>query len=429
MIEIIDLKGSEKSGLLEELKERATVDFRDYEKVVQDILEKVKAEGDSALLDFTKKFDGVDLNLSEMKVTEEEMDEAYSQVSEEYLKAIRLAIKNITDYHKKQKQNSWFTSSDGIMLGQKLTPIAGVGIYVPGGTAPYPSSVLMNAIPAKVAGVERIVMVTPPGEDGKLSPGILVAAKELDVDEIYKVGGAQSIGALAYGTKTIERVNKIVGPGNIYVATAKREVYGYVDIDMIAGPSEVLVIADSSANAKYVAADLLSQAEHDELSSAIAITTDKDLAKAIAKEIKIQTAKLERKDIIEKSLSNYGKIIIAENLDDAVELSDEIAPEHLELCVEEPFDLLNKVKNAGAIFLGNYAPEPLGDYLAGPNHILPTSGTAKFYSPLSVDDFTKKSSITYYNRGALEKIKDEVMTIAEAEGLTAHKNSIKVRFE
>lgn len=429
MIKIIDLKNSKKTELLKEMKERATVDFRDYEKVVQNILEKVKEEGDSALLNCTEKFDGVDLSRTGMKVIDKEIDEAYGKVSEDFLKAMRLAIKNITDYHKKQSKNSWFASSDGIMLGQKITPVANVGIYVPGGTAAYPSSVLMNAIPAKVAGVKRIVMITPPNKEGRLPAGVLVAAKELNIDEIYKVGGAHGIGALAYGTETIKKVNKIVGPGNIYVATAKREVYGYVDIDMIAGPSEILVIADDSANAKYVAADLLSQAEHDELSSAIAITISQDLAKAIAEQVKIQTKKLERKDIVKKSLANYGKIIVVENLDDAVELSNEIAPEHLELCVKEPFDLLNKVENAGAIFLGNYAPEPLGDYLAGPNHVLPTSGTAKFYSPLSVDDFIKKSSVMYYNRETLQKVKDEVMILAEAEGLTAHKNSIKVRFE
>ena len=315
------------------------------------------------------------------------------------------------------------------MLGQKVTPIASVGIYVPGGTAAYPSSVLMNAIPAKVAGVGRIIMITPPNQEGQLSAGVLVAAKELGIDEIYKVGGAQGIGALAYGTETIEKVNKIVGPGNIYVATAKREVYGYVDIDMIAGPSEILVIADDSADAEYVAADLLSQAEHDELSSAIAITTSEKLGKAVVKEIKKQIETLERKDIIEKSLANYGKIILVESLEEATELSNEIAPEHLELCVKEPFDLLNKIENAGAILLGNYSPEPLGDYLAGPNHVLPTSGTAKFYSPLSVDDFIKKSSIIFYNRKALQGVKDDIMVLAESEGLTAHKNSVKVRFE
>lgn len=429
MIEIIDLKDSRKTEILEELADRATVDFKDYQNVVQNILAKVKADGDLALLKYTKEFDGADLSYSGLKVRDEEIEEAYQNVPEEFLKAVRLAIKNISDYHEKQRGNSWFTSEDGIMLGQKISPIASVGIYVPGGTAAYPSSVLMNAIPAKVAGVKRIVMITPPDREGKVPAGVLVAAKELNIEEIYKVGGAQGVGALAYGTKTIEKVNKIVGPGNIYVATAKREVYGYVDIDMIAGPSEILVIADESANPKYVAADLLSQAEHDELSSAIAITTDKDLARAIAKEVEIQTEKLERKDIIKKSLTNYGKIVVVENLDDAVKLSNDIAPEHLELCVKEPFDLLNKVENAGAIFLGNYSPEPLGDYIAGPNHVLPTSGTAKFYSPLSVDDFVKKSSVIYYNREALEKVKDETMVFAEVEGLTAHKNSIKVRFE
>lgn len=429
MIKIIDLKGSERPEFIKELKERATVDFRGYERVVQNILSKVRAEGDLALLEYTEKFDGVDLSHTGMKVTDEEIDGAYKEVSEDFLRAMRLAIKNITDYHEKQRQNSWFTSADGIMLGQKITSIADVGIYVPGGTAAYPSSVLMNAIPAKVAGVQRIVMITPPNREGKLNAGVLVAAKELDIKEIYKVGGAQGIGALAYGTKTIKKVNKIVGPGNIYVATAKREVYGYVDIDMIAGPSEILIIADDSANPQYVAADLLSQAEHDELSSAIVIVTSEELGRAIVEEIERQTATLERKDIIAKSLDNYGKVILVENLEEAAELSDEIAPEHLELCVKDPFDLLNKVKNAGAIFLGNYSPEPLGDYLAGPNHVLPTSSTAKFYSPLSVDDFIKKSSIIYYNKEALQNVKDDIMILAEAEGLTAHKNSIKVRFK
>lgn len=315
------------------------------------------------------------------------------------------------------------------MLGQKFTAIASVGIYVPGGTAAYPSSVLMNAIPAKVAGVRRIVMMTPPDKDGNLNPGVLVAADKLDIEEIYKVGGAQAIGALAYGTETIAKVDKIVGPGNIYVATAKREVYGYVDIDMIAGPSEILVVADASANPKYVAADLLSQAEHDVLSSAILITNSEEIGRSVAVEIKKQTDVLERKGIIEKSLINYGKIILVKDLEEALALSNEIAPEHLELCVEKPFELLDKVENAGAIFLGHYAPEPLGDYLAGPNHILPTSGTARFYSPLSVEDFMKKSSVIYYSEKALEKVKNEVMIMAETEGLTAHKNSIKVRFE
>ncbi|HZK57452.1 MAG TPA: histidinol dehydrogenase, partial [Clostridia bacterium] len=333
MIEIIDLRYSKDSEFLKELKERATVDFRDYERIVQNILAGVKEEGDRALLKYTEKFDGVDLSDMGMKVTNTEIKEAYDEVSEDFLNAIRLAIKNITDYHKKQLRNSWFTSSDGIMLGQKVTPIAGVGIYVPGGTAAYPSSVLMNAIPAEVAGVKRIVMVTPPNGEGKLSAGVLVAARELNIDEIYKVGGAQSIGALAYGTETIERVSKIVGPGNIYVATAKREVYGYVDIDMIAGPSEILVVADDFADAEYVAADLLSQAEHDELSSAIAITTNEELGRAIVEEVGRQIGTLERKDIIEKSLANYGKVILVENLEEAIELSNEIAPEHLELCV------------------------------------------------------------------------------------------------
>lgn len=429
MMKVMDLNGPERSRLLRELKERGTVDFTDYQEAVQEILRRVRLEGDKALLAYTKKFDGVDLTTEGIKVTVAEVEEAYGKISAEFLEALRLAIENITSFHQKQRQNSWMTWGEGTMLGQKITPIASVGIYVPGGTAAYPSSVLMNAIPAKVAGVKRIVMVTPPDQKGKLNPGVLVAAKELGIEEIYKVGGAQAIGALAYGTETIEKVHKIVGPGNIYVATAKREVYGFVDIDMIAGPSEVLVIADDSANPRYVAADLLSQAEHDPLSSAILITNSEVLGRAVVAEVAKQTDLLERREIVEKSLASYGKVIVVKDLEEAVALSNEIAPEHLELCVEKPFELLEKVKNAGAIFLGHYAPEPLGDYFAGPNHVLPTSGTAKFYSPLSLDDFIKKSSIIYYSEGALRRVKDHVMTLAETEGLTAHKNSIKVRFE
>lgn len=430
MIEIINLNQADKLNIFNQLKERSSVDFAEYNDGVQKILDEVKNIGDQALIQFTKVFDNVNLDEAGIRVTEKEFERAYENVDREYIDAIRVAIKNITSYHEKQKQNSWFTSDDDeIILGQKIGPVRSAGIYVPGGTAPYPSSVLMNAIPAIVAGVKKIVMVTPPSKDGSINPGILVAAKEVGITEIYKVGGAQGIGALAFGTQSIQKVDKIVGPGNIYVATAKRLVYGYVDIDMIAGPSEILILADETANGRFVAADMLSQAEHDELASSILITTSETLAQEVKVELEKQTALLERKDIAEKSLSNYGKIIITDNMEEAVALSDEIAPEHLEVCVKNPFELLNKIKNAGAIFLGDYAPEPLGDYIAGPNHVLPTSGTAKFFSPLSVDDFTKKSSVIYYSKDALGKVKDAAMKLAEQEGLTAHRNSIKVRFE
>ncbi|AOY75552.1 histidinol dehydrogenase [Clostridium formicaceticum] len=426
---MIDIINGSKEELFITLKERSTVDFKDYQPQVDEILQGIQDRGDEALLEYTKRFDGATFTSQQIAVSDEEFEAAYDEVTEAFVAALRLAIKNIREYHEKQKQNSWFTSSEGIFLGQKVTPIASVGIYVPGGTAAYPSSVLMNALPAIVAGVKRIVMVTPPGREGKLSPGVLVAAKELGIKEVYKVGGAQAVGALAFGTDTIPKVDKIVGPGNIYVATAKRAVYGYVDIDMIAGPSEILVVADDSANPRYVAADLLSQAEHDPLASSLLITTSETLAQEVKEEILRQTALLERKEIIEKSLKDYGKIILVKDLQEAVAFANEIAPEHLELCVEKPFEVLNIIENAGAIFLGHYTPEPLGDYLAGPNHVLPTSGTAKFYSPLSVEDYMKKSSVIYYSEEALRKVKDEIMTLAEAEGLTAHKNSIKVRYE
>ncbi|AKL93696.1 histidinol dehydrogenase HisD [Clostridium aceticum] len=426
---MIDIINGSKDELFATLKERSTVDFKDYQPQVDEILQGIQERGDEALLEYTKKFDGAVFTPQQIAVTEEEFQGAYDEVAEGFVAALRLAIKNIREYHEKQKQNSWFTSSEGVFLGQKVSPIASVGIYVPGGTAAYPSSVLMNALPAIVAGVKRIVMVTPPGKEGKLSPGVLVAAKELGIKEVYKVGGAQAVGALAFGTQSIPKVDKIVGPGNIYVATAKRAVYGYVDIDMIAGPSEILVLADESANPRYVAADLLSQAEHDPLASSLLITTSEVLAEEVKEEVLRQTALLERKEIIEKSLKDYGKIILVKNLEEAVAFANEIAPEHLELCVEKPFEVLNSIENAGAIFLGHYTPEPLGDYLAGPNHVLPTSGTAKFYSPLSVEDYMKKSSVIYYSQEALKKVKDEVMILAEAEGLTAHKNSIKVRYE
>ncbi|MCC5909292.1 MAG: histidinol dehydrogenase [Clostridiaceae bacterium] len=428
-MEIMDLKQGNKKEILKTLQDRSTVDFKDYTEVVEGILQDVMKKGDEALFEYTEKFDKVDLREKGLKVKAEEMEEAYKKVSRDFIEAMRQAIRNIKKYHVRQRQNSWFETEADILLGQKITAIERVGVYVPGGTAAYPSSVLMNVIPALVAGVKGIAMVTPPNKAGKIIPGVLVAAKELGIEEIYKVGGAQAVGALAFGTETIPKVNKIVGPGNIYVATAKRAVYGYVDIDMIAGPSEVLVIADRSAKAKYVAADLLSQAEHDELSSSILITTSEELAMEVQQEVDRQLLLLERRVIAEKSIENYGKIIVVEDLKEAAKLSNEIAPEHLELSVEQPLELLGSIENAGAIFLGHYSPEPLGDYFAGPNHVLPTSGTAKFYSPLSVDDFTKKSSVIYYSREALATVKDRVMTLAEEEGLTAHKNSIKVRFE
>ena len=364
-------------------------------------------------------------------VTKEEIEEAYDSLeNKELVDIIRKSLNNIKVYHEKQKQYSWFDSKpDGSLLGQKVTPIARVGVYVPGGKAAYPSSVLMNVIPAKVAGVEEIVMVTPPGKDGKVNPNTLIAANEAGVDKIYKVGGAQAIGALAYGTESIKKVDKIVGPGNIFVALAKKAVFGFVSIDSIAGPSEILVLADETANPKYVAADLLSQAEHDELASAILVTTSEELANEVSKWVDKFVKELSRTEIMEKSLENYGYILVAETMDDAIDAANEIASEHLEILTKNPFDTMTRVKNAGAMFLGEYSSEPLGDYFAGPNHVLPTNGTAKFFSPLSVDDFIKKSSIISFSREALEPMSQDIQKFAKAEGLTAHANSIKVRFD
>ena len=428
-MEIVDLRKNDSAEFFEELKSRGSVDYSEYEKVVEGILKDMKEKGDEALLFYTEKFDRIEMKPDELLVKEEEFEAAYNKVKPEFIQALRFAIENIRSFHEKQKVNSWFTSEEGIILGQKVMPLKSVGIYVPGGTAAYPSSVLMNAIPAIVAGVERIVMVTPKGRIGQIPAGVLVAANELGIKEIYGVGGAQAIGALAYGTDTIFKVDKIVGPGNIYVALAKKAVYGEVDIDMIAGPSEILIIADDSANERFIAADLLSQAEHDQLASSILITTSSNLAVKVKLELERQLAFLDRKDIIKKSIKNHGRIFLVENIKAAVELSNELAPEHLELCVEEPFALLDSIENAGAIFLGHYSPEPLGDYFAGPNHVLPTSGTSRFYSPLSVDDFIKKSSVIYYTRDALDKVKEHVMVLGEEEGLTAHINSIKVRYD
>ena len=401
-----------------------------YEDAVADILAKVKAEGDEALFAFTREFDKVEVTKETIRVTPEEIEEAYKLVDPSLIDVIKKALVNIRSYHEKQLQNSWFTSTtDGTMLGQKVTALNRVGVYVPGGKAVYPSSVLMNIVPAKVAGVDRIVMTTPPGKDGKVNPSTLVAANEAGADEIYKVGGAQAIGALAYGTESIPKVDKIVGPGNIFVALAKKAVYGYVSIDSIAGPSEILVLADETANPRYIAADLLSQAEHDEMASAILITTNEEFADKVDAEVKGFVEKLSRKAIIEKSLENFGYILIAEDMDEAIEAANEIASEHMEIVTKNPFEDMMKVRNAGAIFIGEHSSEPLGDYFAGPNHVLPTNGTAKFFSALSVDDFIKKSSIVYYSREALRKIHKDIIQFATSEQLTAHANSIAVRFE
>lgn len=416
--------------ILENLLKRSPGQYGSYEAAVKEILEKVREEGDRALFAYTKKFDRAEITEQNVQVTEEEIREAYEAVNPDLVDVIRKSLVNIRSYHEKQKQNSWFTSSeDGTMLGQKVTPLEKVGVYVPGGKAVYPSSVLMNIVPAKVAGVDRIIMTTPPGPDGKVNPSTLVAAKEAGADEIYKAGGAQAVAALAYGTESIPKVDKIVGPGNIFVALAKKAVYGHVSIDSIAGPSEILVLADDSANPRFVAADLLSQAEHDELASAILITTSRELAEKVSSEVDEFVKKLSRKNIIQKSLDQFGYILLAETMDQAVEAANAIASEHMEIVTRNPFEVMMKVRNAGAIFIGEYSSEPLGDYFAGPNHVLPTNGTAKFFSPLSVDDFIKKSSIVYYSRKALKKIHKDVEQFAASEQLTAHANSIAVRFE
>ena len=419
-----------KTNLLEDLLKRSPNQYPQYESRVLEILEHVKNEKDQAVFDYTKQFDGADITANTITVTKEEITQAYDLVDESLVEIIRKAKENIRIYHEKQKQYSWFDSKpDGTMLGQKVTALQRVGVYVPGGKAVYPSSVLMNVIPAKVAGVEEIVMVTPPGKDGKINPNTLVAANEAGVDVIYKVGGAQAIAALAYGTDSIPKVDKIVGPGNIYVALAKKAVYGHVSIDSIAGPSEILVIADETANPRYVAADLLSQAEHDELASAILVTTSETLAKEVSKQVEVFVEELSRTEIMKKSLENYGYILVADTMEEVIDIANEIASEHLEIMTANPYDVMMRVRNAGAIFIGEYSSEPLGDYFAGPNHVLPTNGTAKFFSPLGVDDFIKKSSIIAYSKEALEAIHSDIEQFAEAEKLTAHANSIKVRFE
>lgn len=424
------LNSDTKKNLLEDLLKRSPNNYGQYEASVKEILDKVKEEKDAAVFAYTAKFDGAELTADTIEVTDAEIEEAYAQVDDTLLTVIRKAKDNIESYHAKQRQNSWFDSKpDGTILGQKITPLHRVGVYVPGGKAVYPSSVLMNVMPAKVAGVDEIIMVTPPGKNGKVSPNTLVAAKEAGVDKIYKVGGAQAIAALAYGTESIPKVDKIVGPGNIYVALAKKAVYGHVSIDSIAGPSEILVVADETANPRYVAADLLSQAEHDELASAILVTTSEKLAHEVSDQVDGFLKELSRAEIISKSLDNYGYILLADTMEDVIDVANEIASEHLEIQTKNPFEVMTKIRNAGAIFIGEYAGEPLGDYFAGPNHILPTNGTAKFFSPLSVDDFIKKSSIISYSREALQKVHKDIESFAKAEQLTAHANSIHVRFE
>ncbi|MCI9094860.1 MAG: histidinol dehydrogenase [Lachnospiraceae bacterium] len=427
---IIELNERNKTNLLESLLKRSPNSYGEYEETVNEMIRQVRARGDEALFEYTQKFDGCRLTAETVKVSQEEIRQAYREVSPEFLEVMKKSAANITRFHEKQLHNSWFLPEEnGTILGQKITPIAVSGVYVPGGKAPYPSSVLMNVLPARVAGVPRIIMTTPPGPDGKVNPNILAAADIAGVNEIYKAGGAQAIAAMAFGTESIPKVDKITGPGNIFVALAKKACFGYVSIDSIAGPSEILVLADESATPGYVAADLLSQAEHDEMASAILITTSKDLADRVSEEVTALTGRLSRKEIIEKSLENYGYILIARDMDEALCAVNEIASEHLEILTQNPFEIMTKVKNAGAIFLGEYSSEPLGDYFAGPNHILPTNGTARFFSPLNVDDFLKKTSIISYSREALSKVHKQIEMFAEKEGLTAHANSIRVRFE
>ncbi len=426
----IKLTDDAKKNILEDLLKRSPNSYGQYESTVNDILANVRENKDAAVFSYTKQFDKADINSNNILVTEEEIAEAYEKVDPSLIEVIRRAIVNIRTYHEKQKQYSWFDSTeDGTILGQKITPIEKVGLYVPGGKAAYPSSVLMNVIPAMVAGVDKIIMCTPPSAEGKVTPTTLVAAKEAGVKEVYKVGGAQAIAAMAYGTESIPKVDKITGPGNIFVALAKKAVYGHVSIDSIAGPSEILVLADETANPRFVAADLLSQAEHDELASAILVTTSEKLAEEVSKEVDGFLKELSRSEIIQKSLDAYGYIILVDSLQDGIDVVNEIASEHLEIVTKDPFQVMTKIKNAGAIFLGEYASEPLGDYFAGPNHVLPTNGTAKFFSPLSVDDFVKKSSIISYSKEALEPIHKDIVQFATAERLTAHANSIAVRFE
>ena len=429
-MKIITLTNETKQNLLENLLKRSTTDYGEYEKIVDSIIQNVKQNKEEAIFDYNLKFDKCTITKENFQVTQEEIEDAYKVLDKQFIEVMRRSAANIRTYHEKQKRNSWFDAKeDGTILGQKITPMQTVGVYVPGGKAAYPSTTLMNVIPAKVAGVPNIIMTTPAGSDGKVNPATLAAADIAGVDTIFKVGGAQAIAAMAYGTEMIPKVDKIVGPGNIYVALAKRAVYGHVSIDSIAGPSEILVLADESATPKYVAADLLSQAEHDELASAILITTSTELAEKVSIEIDKFVNVLERREIIQKSLDNYGYILVAPDMETAIEAANEIASEHLEILTKNPFDTMTKIKNAGAIFLGEYSSEPLGDYFAGPNHVLPTNGTAKFLSPLNVDDYIKKSSIISYSKEALEKVHNDIELFAQKEGLTAHANSIRVRFE
>ncbi|MDR1770969.1 MAG: histidinol dehydrogenase [Hungatella sp.] len=426
---IVKLNETSRQNILADLLKRDPNNYGAYADTVQEIVEKVKRDGDKAVFAYTGEFDKAEINKENLKVTEQEIDEAMKEVDPGLMEILQKSMKNIRQFHEKQRQYSWFDSKpDGTILGQKVTPLESVGVYVPGGKAAYPSSVLMNIIPAEVAGVKRIAMVTPPGKDGKINPVTLTAAHLAGVTEVYKVGGAQAVAALAFGTESIPKVNKIVGPGNIFVALAKKAVYGHVSIDSIAGPSEILVLADESANPRFVAADLLSQAEHDELASAILVTTSMELAERVSEEIEIFTRELPRREIIEKSLDNYGYILVADTMKEAIQNVNEIAPEHLEIITRNPFEDMTRIQNAGAIFIGEYSSEPLGDYFAGPNHVLPTNGTAKFFSALSVDDFIKKSSIIYYSKEALEEIHKDIEAFAESEHLTAHANSVKVRF-
>ncbi len=427
---IVELTENTKKNLLKDLLKRSPSSYGTYEQTVSEIVNNVKENGDKAVFDYTEKFDHFALNSGNIRVTEEEIREAYKEIPEDLIEVYRHSAANIRSFHEKQLRQSFIeTRPDGSILGQRITPIEKAGVYVPGGKAAYPSSVLMNVVPAKVAGVPKIVMTTPCNKEGKVNAGTLVAADIAGVDEIYKVGGAQAIAALAFGTESIPKVDKITGPGNIFVALAKKAVYGHVSIDSVAGPSEILVLADETANPRYVAADLLSQAEHDELASAILITTSKELAEKVSKEVDGFTETLERREIILKSLSNYGYILVAENMEDAIAAANDIASEHLEILTQNPYETMTKIKNAGAIFMGEYSSEPLGDYFAGPNHILPTNGTARFFSPLSVDDFIKKTSLISFSKDALEKVHTEIEAFAKSEGLTAHANSIKVRFE
>lgn len=427
---IVSLNEDTKNNLLDQLLKRSPSSYGKFEQIVNDIIENVKENKDVALFEYTSKFDQCELTADTIRVTREEIEEAYTLVNPDLIEVMKKSAANITKFHQKQLHNSWIVpEEDGTILGQKIMPISISGVYVPGGKAAYPSSVLMNVLPAKVAGVKKIVMTTPPGKDGKVTPGTLVAADIAGVDEIYKVGGAQAIAAMAFGTESIPKVDKITGPGNIFVALAKKACFGFVSIDSIAGPSEILVLADESANPRYVAADLLSQAEHDEMASAILITTSRELAEKVSEEVEVFASQLSREKIIRESLENYGYIFVADTMEDAIDATNEIASEHLEILTVNPFETMTKIKNAGAIFLGEYSSEPLGDYFAGPNHILPTNGTAKFFSPLNVDDFMKKTSIISYSRDALEKVHQDIELFATQEGLTAHANSIKVRFD